>query len=110
MYDAPHGACNAIALPAVMEFSMDAAVDRYARVASCLGLKFSSPEEGAGAAVEEVKQMARDLGLPTLSAFGVRAEDFTEIGEKSEKNGSNPSNPKIMTRDDYVEILKKLTK
>lgn len=110
MYDAPHGACNAIALPAVMEFSMDAAVDRYARVASCLGLKFSSSEEGASAAVEEVKQLARDLGLPTLSAFGVRAEDFAEIGEKSEKNGSNPSNPKIMTRDDYVEVLKKLTK
>ncbi|NLK18642.1 MAG: iron-containing alcohol dehydrogenase [Synergistaceae bacterium] len=109
LYDAPHGACNAIALPAVMEFSMDEAVERYARVASCLGLKFNSPEEGARAAVEEVKQLARDLELPSLSAFGVRLEDFAEIGEKSEKNGSNPSNPKIMTKDDYVEILKKLT-
>ncbi len=46
LYDAPHGACNSIALPAIMEFSMDACVDRYARVAACLGLSFSTPREG----------------------------------------------------------------
>lgn len=110
MYDAPHGACNAIALPAVMEFSMDAAVERYARVASCLGLAFSTAGEGAEKAVEEVKQMAIDLELPSLSVFGVREEDFEEIGKKSEQNGSNPSNPRIMTKEDYVEVLKKLTR
>lgn len=109
LYDAPHGACNAIALPVVMEFSMDAAVERYARVASCLGLAFSTDLEGAEKAVEEVKKMALDLELPTLSAFGVKEEDFEEIGEKSEQNGSNPSNPKIMTKEDYMEVLKKLT-
>jgi alcohol dehydrogenase len=109
LYDAPHGACNSIALPAIMEFSMDACVERYARVASCLGLTFSSPREGAEKAVAEVKQMAVDLELPSLSVFGVREEDFGEIAEKSEANSSNPDNPKIMTKTDYVNVLRKLT-
>lgn len=109
MYDAPHGACNSIALPAIMEFSMDACVERYARVAACLGLSFSTPEEGAKKAVEEVKQMARDLELPSISVFGVREEDFEEIAAKSEANSSNPDNPKILSKADYVNILRKLT-
>jgi len=109
LYDAPHGACNSIALPAVMEFSMDACVDRYARVAACLGLAFSTPREGAEKAVEEVKRMAMDLELPSLSVFGVREEDFGEIAAKSEANSSNPDNPKIMKKDDYIAVLRKLT-
>lgn len=108
LYDAPHGACNSIALPAVMEFSMDACIERYARVGSCLGLSFSAPEEGAEKAVAEVKQMALDLELPSISVFGVREEDFDEIAAKSEANSSNPDNPKVMTKDDYVSVLRKL--
>ncbi len=109
LYDAPHGACNSIALPAIMEFSMDACVERYARVAACLGLTFSSPEEGAERAVAEVKKMAEDLELPSLSVFGVKEEDFGEIAEKSVANSSNPDNPKIMKKDDYIAVLRKLT-
>jgi alcohol dehydrogenase len=109
LYDAPHGACNSIALPAIMEFSMDACVDRYARVAACLGLAFSTPREGAEKAVEEVKRMAVDLELPSLSVFGVREEDFDEIAAKSEANSSNPDNPKIMKQNDYIAVLRKLT-
>ncbi len=110
MYDAPHGACNSIALPAIMEFSMDACVERYARVASCLGLSYATPEEGAKKAVEEVKRMALDLELPSISVFGVREEDFEEIAAKSEANSSNPDNPKILSKADYIHILRKLTK
>ena len=109
LYDAPHGACNSIALPAVMEYSLDSCTERYARVASCLGLKFETAREGAAAAVAEVQQMARDLELPSLSLFGVRKEDFEELGCKAEANLSNPDNPRILTKDDYVILLKKLT-
>lgn len=108
LYDAPHGACNSIALPAVMEYSMEAALDRYARVATCLGLSWSSPEEGAKKAVREVKAMALDLELPSLAVFGVREEDFDEIAAKSEANGSNSSNPRILTKGDYMNLLRKL--
>ncbi|GAB1486685.1 hypothetical protein MASR2M79_17360 [Aminivibrio sp.] len=109
LYDAPHGACNSIALPAVMEYSLDSCTERYARVATCLGLNYGSIEGGAAAAVAEVQQMARDLELPSLSLFGVREEDFEELGCKAEANLSNPDNPRILTKDDYVILLKKLT-
>ena len=109
LYDAPHGACNSIALPAVMEYSLDSCTERYARVASCLGLKYETAREGAAAAVAEVQQMARDLELPSLSLFGVREEDFEELGRKAEANSSNPDNPRILTKDDYIILLKKLT-
>ena len=109
MYDAPHGACNAIALPAVMAYSMEACVDRYADVARCLGLSFATTEEGARAAVREVQQMARDLELPSIAVFGVREEDFEIIAAKAEANLSNPDNPRVLTRADYVALLRILT-
>lgn len=59
--------------------------------------------------MEEVKRMAIDLELPSLSVFGIKEEDFDEIAAKSEANSSNPDNPKILTKADYVGILKKLT-
>ncbi len=59
--------------------------------------------------MEEVKRMAVDLELPSLSVFGVREEDFDEIAAKSEANSSNPDNPRIMIKDDYIAVLRKLT-
>ena len=59
--------------------------------------------------MEEVKKMAEDLELPSLSVFGVKEEDFGEIAEKSVANSSNPDNPKIMKKDDYIAVLRKLT-
>ena len=108
-YDTPHGICNAIALPVVMEYNLEYAVERYARIASAMGFHFDNSEEGAELAVKRVKELVRETGLPAFSSLGAKESDFRELAEKSEKNGSNADNPRPMSSDDYIEVLKRLS-
>jgi alcohol dehydrogenase len=108
MYDAPHGECNAIALPVVMEYNMAYTVSRYARVAAAMGLHYSDPDSAARAAVERVESMVQDAGLPEFRSLGVRRQDFDLIAEKSARNGSNADNPRPMKKEDYLEVLERL--
>ena len=107
VYDLPHGMCNAIFLPYVMEYNMDYCREKYARVAKAMGLQFATVEEGAKAAVEAVKQLCRDVGLPTFRSLGVGEEQFDQIAEMSARNISTDSNPRPMNKEDYMAVLRK---
>ena len=108
MYDKPHGVCNAVCLPEIMDYSKDYCIPKYARLAAAMDLEFSSAEEGAAAAVEAVKKLSKDVGIPPFSSFEIPESRFREIAVKSFENLSNASNPRILTIDDYMVILKKL--
>ncbi|MFP4618441.1 MAG: iron-containing alcohol dehydrogenase [Spirochaetaceae bacterium] len=108
IYDAPHGECNAIALPVMMEYNRSFALERYARIASAMGLSYSSPEEGAQLAVNKVRSLTTEAGLPSFRSLGVKEEDFEMLAEKSEHNGSNADNPRPMQKEDYLEVLRRL--
>ena len=107
-YDTAHGVCNAVVLPAVMEYNMDYCRERYARIASAMGISFESTEDGARRAVEAVKQLAVDLNLPSFGSFGVKAADIEELAFKSFVNGSNEDNPRPMSKDDYLILFNKM--
>ena len=106
MYDLPHGTCNAIFLPFVMEYNMSYCIDRYARVAAALGITFDTEEEGAAKAVEYVKQLTKDVELPTFASLDPDPADFPALAEMAYKNGSNGSNPRPMETADYEALLK----
>ena len=106
MYDLPHGTCNAIFLPYVMEYNMDYCVDRYARVAGALGLTYDSDEDGAAKAVTYVKQLTKDVELPTFASLDPDPADFPALADMAYKNGSNDSNPRPMAAADYEALLK----
>jgi alcohol dehydrogenase len=91
-----------------MAYNMDYCLERYARIASAMGIKFTTIQEGAQKAVEFVRQLAADVKLPSFQSLGVRKEDFDELAQKSAMNGSNPDNPRPMGKDDYVQVLKTL--
>ncbi len=107
-YDAPHGVCNAIALPVMMEYNRDYALERYARIARAMGLEFQGSAEGAEKAVARVKQLAAEVGLPEFRSLGVKEDDLQELAENSARNGSNADNPRPMTADDYLQVLRNL--
>ena len=106
MYDLPHGMCNAIFLPYVMEYNMDYCVEKYARVAQAMGFVFEDACEGAKMAVQAVKDLCRAVGLPDFRSQNVKTEDFDAIAERSAKNISTGSNPRPMSREDYLEVLR----
>jgi alcohol dehydrogenase len=107
-YDTAHGVCNAVVLPAVMEYNMDYCRERYARIASAMGISYASVEEGARSAVEAVKQLAVDVALPSFSSFGVNKKDVEELANKSFVNGSNIDNPRPMGKEDYLVLFKSM--
>jgi alcohol dehydrogenase len=107
-YDLPHGVCNAVLLPTVMRYNRTYCQERYARIATAMGIGWSDPEQGASKAVEAVEKLARDVGLPPFTSFGIHPRDFGEIAANSAKNGSNPSNCRPMTAADYEIILEEM--
>ncbi|MGA9264511.1 MAG: iron-containing alcohol dehydrogenase, partial [Desulfobacterales bacterium] len=104
-YDLPHGVCNAVTLPAVMEYNLDYCVDRYARIALAMGLGDSSVESRARQAVAEVKKLAADIHLPEFGQLGVEEGDFEKLANSSAANGSNRDNPRPMEKGDYLKVL-----
>ncbi len=107
IYDAPHGVCNSIILPHVMEYSLDHAAARYARVARAMGSMERDERKAAEEAVGMVKQMVADLKLPSLKQIGVKEADFEKLAEMSEANLSTGSNPRPMGKAEYLEVFKK---
>ena len=106
MYDLAHGLCNAIFLPYLMEYNIDYCEDRLARIAVAMGLASGSVREGASAAVRCVKKLAEDVNLPPFASLDVAVSDYRAIASASARNGSNGSNPRPMSEDDYMNILK----
>jgi alcohol dehydrogenase len=108
-YDAAHGVCNAVVLPAVMEYNLDYCKDRYARIAAAMGLSYENVEEGARQAVKAVQKLASDVRLPEFGSLGVQEKDFEELALNSFKNGSNIDNPRPMTEEDYLNLFRVLS-
>ena len=108
-YDAAHGVCNAVVLPAVMEYNLDYCKDRYARIANAMGLSYDNVEAGARQAVKAVQQLAADVHLPEFGSLGVQDRDFAELALNSFKNASNIYNPRPMAEEDYLSLFKTLS-
>lgn len=107
IYDAPHGVCNSILLPYVMEYSIDYAVDSYSRVARAMGSAQADDRKAAFEAVEMVKQISADIKLPTLKQIGIKEEDIEKLSEMSAANLSTGSNPRPMGIKEYNELFRK---
>jgi len=105
-YDAAHGVCNAVVLPAVMEYNMEYCSDKYARIAAAMGIA-CDPARAAGArtAVDAVKKLAVAVNIPAFESLGVKPEDVAELAYNSSINGSNGSNPRPMSKDDYLTVI-----
>jgi alcohol dehydrogenase len=108
-YDAAHGVCNAVVLPAVMEYNLEYCKDKYARIAAAMGLSYDNVDAGARQAVKAVQKLASDVHLPEFGSLGVQEKDFEELALNSFKNGSNIDNPRPMTKEDYLNLFRILS-
>jgi len=108
MYDRPHGLCNAIMLPYVMTENLSEVAHKYARVARALGIDERNDELAAVKGIEKIRTISLNIGLPKFSALNISPQDFHKLAEMSFKNGSNRSNPKPMTLEDYEALFYKI--
>jgi alcohol dehydrogenase len=107
IYDAPHGTCNAVLLPYVMEYNITTAEKKYADIANFMGVYGPNELMTASEGIESIKILSRKIGLPSLKSLNVKTEDFELLSEMSEKNGSTASNPRKITKSDYLKIFKR---
>src|SRR5205809_7216569 len=72
VHDCPHGALTARVLGPVCEYNVEAAPERYARIAQALGVETSEMGtlDAAAAGVEEVYRLTEDVGIPTMEELG----------------------------------------
>ena len=110
MYDAPHGLCNAILLPYVMEYNLPEAEYKYARVARAMGIKEDDDRRAAVLGIEKIRALSKEIGLPSFRSLNVKEEDLEKLPLQSEENMSTESNPRKIDRVGYLELFKKAHK
>lgn len=109
-YDLPHGVANAMLLPYVMEFNMDACPQKFADIARALGVDTSSAktvEEAAMMAIEKVRQISKAVGIPPLRDSAFRVEDVEKLAEQAMNDACTGANPKAVTKEDIIGIYMK---
>lgn len=110
-YDTPHGVANAVLLPYVMEFNADATGEKYREIARAMGVAgvdSMSAEEYRKAAVDAVRKLSEDIGIPKkLKDIGVKEEDLEALADSALADACTPGNPKAVTAKDILEVYKK---
>ncbi len=107
LYDTPHGVANAIILPTVMEYNAPATGDKYKYIAQAMGVENTetmSQEEYRKAAIDAVKKLSEDVGIPADLKAIVKPEDVQFLAESAFADACRPGNP----RDTSVEEIKAL--
>ncbi len=107
LFDLPHGLANAVFLAPVLEFLAPAAKGKLGLMAEWAGLVAAGEEEAAGLLVQRIKELVREMRVPSLHEIGITEQDFPAIAQRAVVNNSNPSNPIIMGEEEYIYILKK---
>ena len=107
MYDAPHGLCNAILLPYLMEYNLPEVVYKYARIARAMGVEHDDDEQAAVLGIERIRDLSKEIGLPGFGSLGVKEEDLEALAEMSAKNISTDSNPRKIDKEGYLALFRK---
>lgn len=107
VYDTPHGVANAIILPTVMEYNAPATGEKYRNIAKAMGVTGvdnMSLDEARKAAVDAVKQLSQDVGIPENLKAIVKPEDVDFLAQSAYDDACRPGNP----RETSVEEIKEL--
>lgn len=111
VYDTPHGVANAILLPTVMEYNADATGEKYREIARAMGVKGvdeMSVDEYRKAAVDAVRQLSIDVGIPQDLKAIVKEEDVQFLAESAVADACAPGNPKDASLEDIIGLYKSL--
>jgi alcohol dehydrogenase len=108
-YDLPHGVCNAILLPHVQRFNMIAKTERFVDIAIAMGepVEGLSSRKAAEVALDAIKTLSADVGIPTgLAQLGVLEADLRIMAENAQRDACGFTNPRCPTLEDVIEIYR----
>lgn len=108
-YNVPHGVANAILLPRVMAWNADYTGEKYRAIARAMGVKTDtlSLAEARQAAVEAVKQLCRDVGIPpSLRDVGLNPDDIPALAQAALDDVCTGGNPREATLEDIKALYR----
>ena len=111
LYDTPHGIANAIILPTVMEYNAQATGDKYKYIAAAMGVEGTesmSQEEYRKAAVDAVKKLAADVGIPADLKEIVKEEDIPFLAQSAYDDACRPGNPRDTSVEEITALYRSL--
>ena len=111
MYDTPHGVANAILLPTVMEYNAPATGEKYRDIAKAMGVEGTETmtvEEYRAAAINAVKKLSADVGIPADLKDIVKPEDLDFLAESAFADACRPGNPRETSVEEIKELFLKL--
>lgn len=107
VYDTPHGVANAILLPTVMEYNAPCTGEKYRDIAIAMGVEDvenMSQEEYRKAAVDAVKKLSQDVGIPADLKAIAKPEDVDFLAQSAMDDACRPGNPKDPTFEDIKAL------
>ena len=111
LYDTPHGVANAIILPTVMEYNAEATGEKYRDIARAMGVEgvdCMSQEEYRKAAIDAVKKLSQDVGIPMDLKEIVKKEDIPFLAQSAYDDACRPGNPKETSVEDITKLYQSL--
>lgn len=110
-YDTPHGKACAILLPTIMAFNAEYTGEKYKDIAKAMGVEgvdSMTQEEYRKAAVDAVRQLAEDVGIPTTLKGIVNEADIDALAADAYADACRPGNPRDVSEEDIKELFKSL--
>lgn len=111
LYDTPHGVANAIILPTVMEYNAPETGDKYKYIAQAMGVAGTenmTQEEYRKAAIDAVKQLSADVGIPADLKEIVKPENIPFLAQSAYDDACRPGNPRDTSVEEITELYKSL--
>ncbi|MGE6576340.1 iron-containing alcohol dehydrogenase [Paenibacillus xylanexedens] len=111
VYDLPHGVCNAMLLPYVEELNAKHVPGKFRHIAKAIGMdvKGRSDEECSDYVIEAIRQLSKEVGIPEkLSELGVKDPDVELLADNAMKDACAPGNPYQPSKDEVMELFRKI--
>ena len=109
-YDTPHGVACAMMLPIVMEYNKEYTGEKYREIARAMGVAGvdnMTPDQYRKAAVDAVKQLSADVGIPAKNDK-IREEDLDTLAKDAYADACRPGNPRETSVEELKELYKKI--
>lgn len=108
LYNTPHGIANAIILPTVMAYNAESTGEKFKDIAIAMGVENvenMSQEEYRKAAIDAVRQLATDVGIPSDLKGILKEEDVDFLSQSAMDDACRPGNPKEPTFEDIKALF-----
>ncbi len=109
-YDTPHGVACAMMLPLVMEYNQEFTGEKYREIARAMGVEGvdnMSQDEYRKAAVDAVRQLSADVGIPAVNEK-IRSEDLDQLAADAYADACRPGNPRETNVFELKELYMKI--